>query len=117
MKGKDIRMAINHTEAIIRLLDYDYDDNIYDLSYFDNGKGFSYEDTKNCRTHDERIIMLIINHLIALSEILAEYKEKIDGMIEKIRTGNQVIDDIAGVIEDLTDEITCRIDDIDIPLI
>ena len=116
MKGRDIQLAVKHTEAINRLLVCDYEDNISYFAYFRVDKGFSFEDIAACRTKDEQIIRYIANHLIALSEIFTEYKEKIDGIAGKINKEYMISDDTAGDIEDLTDEITRWINDIDVPI-
>ncbi|MHB1546114.1 MAG: hypothetical protein ACYCSB_01310 [bacterium] len=117
MKGKDIRQAINHIDAIEKLSVCDYEDDINDLvCYRDDKRGFGFKEIETMPDYkDERVIRYIANHLLALSEIFTEYTEKIDGIVEKIRKENQISEDTAGDIEDLTDEITRRIDDIDVP--
>ena len=118
MKGRDIRRAIEHIGAIKKLLISDYEDDISDLAcYLDDEKGFGFKEIETLPDYkDGRVIRYIANHLLVLSDIFPEYTEKTYGIARKINKEDMISDDTAGDIEDLTDEITRWINDIDVPI-
>ncbi len=118
MKGRDIRRAIEHIGAIKKLLISDYEDDISDLAcYLDDERGFGFKEIESMPEHaDGRIIRYIANHLLALSDIFPEYAERTSGIAREIGRENMIMEDTAGDIEDLTGGITCRINDIDVPI-
>ena len=118
MKGRDMIRAIEHIGAIEKLLVCDYEDDISDLAcYLDDERGFGFKEIESMPKHaDGRVIRYIANHLLALSNIFPEYAERTSGIAREIGGENMIMEDTAGDIEDLTDEITRRIDDIDVPI-